>query len=45
MTANSAAVGRIGTGGPGDSSSFWEHVAGWVLVVAVAMLVTQLGLM
>ncbi|WP_353941282.1 SCO1431 family membrane protein [Streptomyces sp. HUAS MG91] len=50
MTASSATVptpaGRARTGGPReDGPKFLEHVLGWTLVVVVAMLVTQLGLM
>ncbi|MEU2395714.1 SCO1431 family membrane protein [Streptomyces sp. NPDC007369] len=48
MTAHSAAPTapartRARTGGPEDGSSRLEHVLGWVLVVVVAMFVTQLG--
>ncbi|MET8982391.1 SCO1431 family membrane protein [Streptomyces sp. NPDC004539] len=46
MTANSATATRVRTGGPKeDGSKVAEHVLGWVLVVVVAMLVTQLGLL
>lgn len=45
MTAHSAAV-RTRTGGPRDDGpKVFEHVMGWALVVVVAMLVTQLGLL
>ncbi|MFJ3494518.1 SCO1431 family membrane protein [Streptomyces sp. NPDC086091] len=51
MTAHSAATpsaptaARTRTGGPGESGpKIVEHVLGWTLVVVVAMLVTQLGL-
>ncbi|MFJ4320211.1 SCO1431 family membrane protein [Streptomyces lavendulae] len=50
MTAHTAALSArararslVGTGGPKEDSSWLEHVLGWTLVVAVAMLVTQLG--
>lgn len=34
------------TGGPEeDGSKVFEHVLGWTLVVVLAMLVTQIGLM
>lgn len=39
---------RTGTGGPQDDDprkDLLQHIAGWVLVVVVAMLVTRLGLM
>ncbi|MER5431531.1 SCO1431 family membrane protein [Streptomyces sp. NPDC002588] len=37
---------RTRTGGPrGDDPKIVEHLMGWVLVVVVAMLVTQLGLL
>ncbi|GGX08482.1 SCO1431 family membrane protein [Streptomyces lomondensis] len=46
MTAHSATAGRVRTGGPQeDGPKIVEHVMGWVLVVVVAMLVTQLGLL
>ncbi|MFB6644124.1 SCO1431 family membrane protein [Streptomyces chartreusis] len=46
MTAHSATVTRARTGGPeGDGPKILEHVLGWTLVVVVAMLVTQLGLL
>ncbi|MET9832479.1 SCO1431 family membrane protein [Streptomyces sp. NPDC006385] len=46
MTAHSATAARIRTGGPEeDGSGIVEHVMGWTLVVVVAMLVTQLGLL
>ncbi|MFE7646719.1 SCO1431 family membrane protein [Streptomyces phaeoluteigriseus] len=47
MTAHAAAVtaSRARTGGPKDDGpKILEHVMGWILVVVVAMLVTQLGL-
>ncbi|MEU9303649.1 SCO1431 family membrane protein [Streptomyces sp. NPDC048269] len=48
MTANSAAPtarvrNLVRTGGPEDGSSRLEHVLGWVLVVVIAMFVTQVG--
>ncbi|MEU5322435.1 SCO1431 family membrane protein [Streptomyces sp. NPDC021056] len=46
MTANSATATRVRTGGPKeDGPKVLEHVMGWTLVVVVAMLVTQLGLL
>lgn len=47
MTAISATADRVHarTGGPKDDEPrIIEHVLGWTLVVVVAMLVTQLGL-
>ncbi|WP_369167739.1 SCO1431 family membrane protein [Streptomyces sp. R28] len=46
MTAHSATATRVRTGGPkGDGPKLVEHIMGWTLVVVVAMLVTQLGLL
>ncbi|MCD9877299.1 SCO1431 family membrane protein [Streptomyces guryensis] len=46
MTAHSARAARTRTGGPkGDGPKILEHVSGWTLVMVVAMLVTQLGLL
>jgi hypothetical protein len=46
MTAHSAFAPRTRTGGPRDDGpKIVEHVIGWTLVVVVAMLVTQLGLL
>ncbi|MFF1307144.1 SCO1431 family membrane protein [Streptomyces sp. NPDC058307] len=48
MTAQSAAAAaaRTRTGGPQDDGpKVVEHIAGWVLVAVIAMLVTQLGLL
>ncbi|MDN3022465.1 SCO1431 family membrane protein [Streptomyces sp. S.PB5] len=46
MTANSATAAHVRTGGPKeDGPKILEHVMGWTLVVVVAMLVTQLGLL
>jgi hypothetical protein len=46
MTAHSATAARVRTGGPKeDGPKIAEHVMGWTLVVVVAMLVTQLGLL
>ncbi|WP_107119989.1 SCO1431 family membrane protein [Streptomyces regalis] len=46
MTAHSATATHVRTGGPkGDGPKLVEHVMGWTLVVVVAMLVTQLGLL
>jgi hypothetical protein len=44
MTAPAATVAR--TGGPReDGPRILEHLMGWTLVVVLAMLVTQLGLL
>ncbi|MFI9646802.1 SCO1431 family membrane protein [Streptomyces sp. NPDC052040] len=46
MTALSATAARLRarTGGPRDDDpKTVEHIMGWVLVVVLAMLVTQLG--
>ncbi|MGW6462094.1 SCO1431 family membrane protein [Streptomyces sp. NPDC055078] len=43
-TAATAAA-RARTGGPEDRSNALEHMVGWTLVVVLAMLVTQLGLL
>ena len=46
MTTHSATAARTRTGGPKDDGpKIFEHVMGWTLVVVVAMLVTQLGLL
>jgi hypothetical protein len=46
MTAPAASVARARTGGPReDGPKILEHVMGWTLVVVLAMLVTQLGLL
>ncbi|WP_265559761.1 SCO1431 family membrane protein [Streptomyces hygroscopicus] len=48
MTATSAASARLRarTGGPKDDGpKVLEHIAGWALVVVLAMLITQLGLL
>ncbi|MES5822149.1 SCO1431 family membrane protein [Streptomyces sp. RG80] len=46
MTANSATATRVRTGGPKeDGPKVLEHVMGWTLVVVLAMLVAQLGLL
>ncbi|AWW40643.1 MULTISPECIES: SCO1431 family membrane protein [Streptomyces] len=46
MTAQSATAVRVRTGGPReDGPKIVEHVMGWTLVVVLAMLVTQLGLL
>ncbi|MFD4633158.1 SCO1431 family membrane protein [Streptomyces sp. NPDC058284] len=48
MTATSATVlpAKARTGGPEeDGSRILEHLAGWTLVVVLAMLVTQAGLL
>ena len=48
MTATSATATRVRTrtGGPEDDGpKIVEHLMGWTLVVVVAMLVAQLGLL
>jgi hypothetical protein len=47
MSANAATAARVSTGGPQDDDGpkIVEHAMGWVLVVVVAMFVTQLGLL
>lgn len=46
MSAQSATTARLRTGGPRDGGPrVVEHAMGWVLVMVVAMLVTQLGLL
>ncbi|MGW3108622.1 SCO1431 family membrane protein [Streptomyces sp. NPDC001100] len=48
MTAHAADATRTRarTGGPkGDGPKIAEHVMGWTLVVVIAMLVTQIGLL
>ncbi|MGP2438184.1 SCO1431 family membrane protein [Streptomyces sp. JW3] len=46
MTAHNATAARVRTGGPQeDGPQILEHVLGWTLVVVVAMLVVQLGLL
>ncbi|MBB4716559.1 MULTISPECIES: SCO1431 family membrane protein [Streptomyces] len=46
MTVHSATATRVRTGGPHDDGpKIVEHLMGWALVVVVAMLVTQLGLL
>ncbi|GHA05097.1 SCO1431 family membrane protein [Streptomyces echinoruber] len=50
MTTHAATAVRttVRTGGPhdeGDGPTLLEHLAGWTLVVVLAMLVTQLGLL
>ncbi|GAA2377278.1 hypothetical protein GCM10010378_16230 [Streptomyces viridochromogenes] len=46
MTAHSTSAGRVRTGGPReDGPKILEHLMGWTLVVVLAMLVTQLGLL
>ncbi|MEW2630638.1 SCO1431 family membrane protein [Streptomyces sp. NPDC048389] len=32
------------TGGPDDEGNVLEHILGWTLVVVLAMLITQVGL-
>lgn len=46
MSADTATVTRARTGGPReDGPEIAEHVLGWTLVVVLAMLLTQLGLL
>ncbi|MGW4029860.1 SCO1431 family membrane protein [Streptomyces sp. NPDC004838] len=42
--STSAAGTRTRTGGPEEGGGVLEHILGWTLVVVLAMLVTQLGL-
>ncbi|MFD4138223.1 SCO1431 family membrane protein [Streptomyces sp. NPDC058572] len=50
MTSTAAAAAmdraesRTRTGGPGDGPKVLEHILGWTLVMVLAMLVTQIGL-
>ncbi|MFI2258503.1 SCO1431 family membrane protein [Streptomyces tubercidicus] len=43
-TAATASRARTRTGGPQDDSRLLEHALGWTLVVVLAMLLTQTGL-
>lgn len=46
MTTSAASAVRARTGGPReDGPKIVEHVMGWTLVVVIAMLVAQLGLL
>ena len=48
MTAHSASAARTRTrtGGPrSEGPKIAEHIMGWTLVVVIAMLVTQIGLL
>ncbi|MFF7609780.1 SCO1431 family membrane protein [Streptomyces parvulus] len=46
MTSHTATAARVRTGGPQDDGpKILEHVMGWTLVVVIAMLVVQLGLL
>ncbi|MFJ7076400.1 SCO1431 family membrane protein [Streptomyces sp. NPDC098781] len=46
MTTHTTAAARVRTGGPReDGPKIAEHIMGWTLVVVVAMLVAQLGLL
>ncbi|MFJ8084688.1 SCO1431 family membrane protein [Streptomyces sp. NPDC096205] len=46
MTTNAATAARVTTGGPQeDGPKIFEHAMGWTLVVVVAMLIAQLGLL
>ncbi|MCQ4194879.1 MULTISPECIES: SCO1431 family membrane protein [Streptomyces] len=46
MTSHTATAARARTGGPQDDGpKILEHVMGWTLVVVIAMLVVQLGLL
>ncbi|MEV2215258.1 SCO1431 family membrane protein [Streptomyces sp. NPDC050997] len=45
-TTATATAARARTGGPReDGPKSLEHIMGWTLVVVIAMLVTQLGLL
>lgn len=43
MTKDAIAAPVPTTGGPRDPESTAQHVAGWIFVVVLAMLVTQAG--
>ncbi|MGW7488024.1 SCO1431 family membrane protein [Streptomyces sp. NPDC054786] len=43
-TAVTAPRARARTGGPQDDSRLLENILGWTLVVVLAMLLTQTGL-
>ncbi|MGW7575403.1 SCO1431 family membrane protein [Streptomyces sp. NPDC054765] len=47
MPTNAATAPRVHarTGGPQDDSQLLENVLGWTLVVVLAMLLTQTGLL
>lgn len=46
MTATAATTAGVRTGGPRDDGpKIVEHIAGWVLVIVLAMLFTGLGLL
>lgn len=46
MSSQSATAARVRTGGPKDDGpKIVEHIAGWALVVVLAMLLTQVGLL
>ncbi|MEV7992765.1 SCO1431 family membrane protein [Streptomyces sp. NPDC086077] len=46
MSAQSATAARVRTGGPKDDGpKIVEHIVGWTLVVVLAMLLTQVGLL
>ncbi|WP_367324615.1 SCO1431 family membrane protein [Streptomyces sp. HUAS ZL42] len=46
MTAHAATAARTRTGGPEDDGpKTLENILGWILVVVIAMLVTQVGLL
>ena len=47
MTSSSTDLesSRARTGGPRNTDKIVEHIAGWVFVAVLAMLVTQTGLM
>ncbi|MFG3499086.1 SCO1431 family membrane protein [Streptomyces sp. NPDC047928] len=45
-TTATATAARVRTGGPTDDGpKMLEHLLGWVLVVVLAMFVTQIGLL
>ncbi|GGO50909.1 MULTISPECIES: SCO1431 family membrane protein [Streptomyces] len=44
-TSAAAARPKARTGGPKDGPNVLEHLAGWTLVVVLAMLVSQTGLL
>ncbi|GGN57541.1 SCO1431 family membrane protein [Streptomyces kronopolitis] len=44
MPTTAATAPRARTGGPRDDNPLLEHLLGWTLVLVLAMLLTQTGL-
>ncbi|MGX1855111.1 SCO1431 family membrane protein [Streptomyces sp. NPDC055299] len=44
MPTTAATAPRARTGGPQDGNALLEHLLGWTLVLVLAMLLTQTGL-